>query len=99
MDDIGDDIDDDTYTDPSIPCSGSTAVDEEEEAHLRVDKAKGAVHRSRRDTTESALTATVAAGTGQGTLLSPSHGNLGDHARYSTFVIHDDGDSAAEYGR
>merc|ERR1712083_225086 len=79
--------DDDTYTDPSIPCSGSTV--DELKGH-RVDNRTMIVHkehrghRSRRQTTESELTATATAatgvtgfsgisGNGQGTLLSPSN--------------------------
>lgn len=91
--------DDSTYTDPSIPCSGST-IDEMKRHNGKQDNrtmivhGKGAAHRSRRQTTESELTATATAVTGgHGTLLSPSKGDLGDHARYSTFVIHDEAES------
>merc|ERR1712087_715868 len=82
--------DDDTYTDPSIPCSGSTV--DELKGH-RVDNRTMIVHkehrdhRSRRQTTESELTATAAtgisgmSGNGHSTLLSPSNGGLADHGR------------------
>jgi len=96
--------DDSTYTDPSIPCSGSTAEEmmkghngkQDNRTMIVHGKVDRGTHRSRRQTTESELTATVTAGTGgrgHSTLLSPSKGDLGDHARYSTFVIHDDAES------
>lgn len=92
--------DDSTYTDPSIPCSGSSSEmvkghNGKQDNRTMIVHGKGGAHRSRRHTTESELTATAAAGC-QGPLLSPGKGHLGDHARYQTFVIHDDDDEDSD---
>merc|ERR1712156_1219858 len=74
--DLFEDIEDDsTYTDPSIPCSGSTNDNVQGHYHqghghrnkqdnrtMIVHESEPHDHRSRRQTTESELTATAAAG-------------------------------------
>jgi len=78
--------------DPSIACTATTDSDfapsprtngKPHRHHLAATK--GAAHRSRRQTTESALTPTV---------NSPSTADLAEHGRFSTFIVHDAADCA-----